>query len=367
MTADRGGGGTDGAARAGLRLLLLVFCIDEDHPVLAWQAAVARRLGERVERLVVLADKIGNHAPFESNTRIAAFPGKVLGIPHRLGARFLLNPFVFRLCREERIERVLIHMAHKWAYSLYPAFAALRLPVTTWYAHGTVSPSLKLAVAASDRMLTSSPEGCRVPSRKVVSIGQAIDTSLFLPGNAASRERVVYVGRISERKRVHAIYEVARCVVRQGTGISGFDIVGAPLTRDDLAYCNALQMRVWRDGMERCFRFHGVVPQARIGEFYERAFLHLNLSHTGSLDKTVMEALACGCPVLTTNPPFKDLLKEWPWMYMDDEEVPAVAAKVIEAFKDPSRVPGERLRELIESRHSMATYPDRVLANLGAP
>ena len=367
MTGGRRSRGTDGAARTGLRLLLVVFCIDEDHSVLAWQAAVARRLGERVERLVVLADKVGNHAPFGANTRIVAFPGKVLGIPHRLGARFLLNPFVFSLCRSEGIERVFIHMAHKWAYSLYPAFAALRLPVTTWYAHGTVSRSLKLAVTASDRVLTSSPEGCRIPSRKVVSIGQAIDTGLFLPGNTASRDRVVYVGRVSERKHVHTIYEVARCVARKESGISGFDIVGAPLTRDDLAYCNALQMRVWRDGMEGYFRFHGVVPQARIREFYERAFLHLNLSRTGSLDKSVMEALACGCPVLTTNQPFEDLLKEWPWMYMDEQEAPAIAAKVIEMFQEPSRVPGSQLRELIESRHSMATYADRVLSNLGAP
>ena len=49
-----------------------------------------------------------------------------------------------------------------------------------------------------------------------------------------------------------------------------------------------------------------VVSQRAMGELpaiYGSAFLHLNLSQTGSMDKTILESLACGCPTLIRSRP----------------------------------------------------------------
>lgn len=353
--------------RLNLRLLVIVYALDEDHPVLAWQCSVVQQLALKVDRLVVLAEKTGRVPAFPENVRVIELPGKVLGIPRRLGARVLSNRFVFRLCRSEGINCALVHMAHRWAYALYPVFRLLGIPVTTWYAHGTVNTSLRLAVAASKRVLTSSPEGCRVASDKVRCIGQAIDTDYFAPEKTQSTDRVIYVGRISSRKRIDSIYEVARHVAETEPRITGFDVIGAPVVVDDIAHCNSIQARAWHDGLEGYFRFQGAVPQRYVSRFYRRAFLHLNLSQTGSLDKTVLEALACGCPVLTTNPPFKSLLREWPWMFSEEEDPAVIADLVVRAYHNQGSRDPETLSRLIRENHAMSSYGNRILENLAVP
>jgi len=350
--------------RPGLRLLVIVYALDEDHPVLAWQCTVVRQLAPKVERMVVLTEKKGRVPNLPDNLRVIELPGKVMGIPRRLGARVLSNKFVFQLCRSEGVNCALVHMAHRWTYALYPTFRLLGIPVTTWYAHGTVNTSLRLAVAASKRVLTSSPEGCRVASDKVRCIGQAIDTDYFAPEETQSPDRVIYVGRISSRKRIDLIYEVAKHVAKTEPRISGFDLVGAPVVMDDIAYSNGVQARAWRDGLEGYFRFHGAVPQRHVSRFYRRAFLHLNLSRTGSLDKTVLEAIACGCPVLTTNPPFKSLLREWPWMFTEEEDPAVIADLVVQAYHNQGSPDTETLSRLIRENHAMSSYGERILDNL---
>ena len=53
-----------------------------------------------------------------------------------------------------------------------------------------------------------------------------------------------------------------------------------------------------------------ILYQTKTLEFYQSGDLFVNLSDTGSLDKAVLEAMACGLKILTSNEAFKSVLKE---------------------------------------------------------
>ena len=53
--------------------------------------------------------------------------------------------------------------------------------------------------------------------------------------------------------------------------------------------------------------FLGSQTQEQLREEYRRAGVFVHASETGSLDKVVLEALACGLPVITTSASLKNL------------------------------------------------------------
>jgi len=347
-----------------VRLLLITFVLDEMHPALAWQVYVLRELAKKVEKLYVLTSSVGETGDLPKNVEILVPPVRPLGIPHRFGGRWAFNWEMFRLCKEHSINAVFIHMAMEWAYILYPTFKILNLPVVMWYAHGTVTRRLRLAIKCVDRVITSTAEGCRVDDNKIQVIGQAINTDIFDIRSERRLENILYVGRISKRKRVNLLYQVYKDLQHsQGCKIS-FDIVGAPLNEEDLRYDSSLRYKISQDKCETCFSMHGLVLYERIPDFYETAFLHINVSETGSMDKTVMEALASGCPVLTSNSAFFELLEEYPEFLIRDDRSAAIAEQVAHIHQRRNQYDPVALRSIVLNGHDLNTYAGRVISSI---
>lgn len=346
-----------------MRLLLVTFVLDENHPALAWQVYVARELAKKVEKVYVLTSRIGETGNLPSNVEVIIPPVRPFGIPHRFGGRWAFNRDIYRLCKEHSINAVFVHMAMEWAYILYPAFKLLKLPVVMWYAHGSVTHRLRLAIRCVDRVVTSTPEGCRIDDKKIRVIGQAINTKYFNIKSKRLLKNIVYVGRISQRKRVKLLYQVHKELHCSENNYDkfNFDIVGAPLNEEDLRYDSNLRSTIWQDRMEHSFKMQGLVPYERIPDFYETAFLHINVSETGSMDKTVMEALASGCPVLTSNSAFFELLEDYPEFLIEDDKPEAIAEKVRHIYQRREQYDPVKLRSMVQDGHDMDTYADRVL------
>lgn len=336
------------------------FEMDEDSAVLAWQASVATRLAASCETVEVLTERSGR-VSVPGNMHVETIPRRPMGIPKRYGGSWLLNAQAIRLCRRYRIQVCFVHMAMEWAYHLYPAMRALGIPILLWYAHGTVTNRLRLAHACVDRVVTSTAEGFRIPSDKCTVIGQGVDTDLFMPPASGERADLVYVGRVSRRKRVDLLVRVIAEVRALSPGAPiRLRIVGPMLTAEDLAYDRELRVQVWELGLERHVTFEGFVPQAHVPSLYSSAFLHINLSQTGSMDKTVLEALACGCPVLTSNAAAFDLLNEHPECIVRGDNPREIAAGVLEHYAARENVRPAAFRELIVGAHDLDTHARRL-------
>lgn len=355
----------------GLRVLLVNFEMDDGSAVLAWQARVARELAARCERVVVLTEKLGEHvgAPNLVVEQVATRP---MGVPWRVGGKWFANPRVWQLCREHRIDVCFVHMAHEWAYRLAPALRAARVPVVLWYAHGTVSRRLRLAHRVAARVVTSSPEGFRIPSRKLSIIGQAIDTRLFdVPAERADPIDVLYVGRLSPRKRIERLLEaLAAFRRREPAAAVRLRLVGPALGDDASGYLARLRELAARLGVSNAVDFVGFVPQAETPVLYRTAFAHVNVSHTGSMDKTVLEALACGCPVVTSNVAFRELLAGQPGAFLERDEPDNVAASLQRLYAGRRHIDAAAWRSLVVGRHDIDGFMDALMRELtafGAP
>lgn len=343
-----------------MRLLIINFEMNTNSPVLAWPVRVVQELAPRFEQITVLTEIVGTLPDnLPDNVQIEVMPRRPLGIPRRLGSGFLINNQLSKLIKKHKPDACFIHMAHRWAYRFWPTFKRHGVPVLIWYAHGAVTWHLKLALAACDAAVTSTPQGLRLSSPKVHIIGQGIDAALFSPPEPYNpRAEIVSVGRLSASKRQHLMLEVLH-ELRKQQPEQGWKLVlaGPNLTGADTAYQDQVLQRITALGLQQSVTLTGALTQAQTVDLYKSASIHLNLSQTGSMDKTVLESFACGCPALTTNIAFADMLRDHPLMFSDKDEAATLAQKIIALRGHYSR---NDLRHLVLGQHDLAHWCDQV-------
>ena len=348
-----------------MRVAIINFEMSEASGVLAWQASIAREIAAQVEHVLVLTDELDESLLLPSNMVVEVLPRRPLGIPRRAGSGWLLNARIFRLMRGHKIDACFIHMAHEWSYRFAPALKALRIPVLMWYAHGHVPFKLRLSTSCATKIVTSTREGFRLSTEKLKIIGQAIDTDLFRPFDGNYGDDIIYVGRVSPRKRIDLLVDAMERVREHAPDLRiRLRIVGPVLTHADIAYDHRIRSRIWGTGLQDWVSLEGFVPQRHTPDFYRTAFLHLNLSETGSMDKTVMEALACGCPVITSNPAFRDILCGHPEFLLDSTDADTVAQRILFLRERRPEYSRSSLRELVIGRHDMTSYVKKIVTEL---
>jgi glycosyltransferase involved in cell wall biosynthesis len=352
-------------SKAALRVLIINFTLDERSPVLAWQASVAREIAERVQEVHVFTEWLGEFAP-PPNLTFDAMPHRPFGVPRRLGASWLMLPRLMGITRRFRPDVCFVHMAHEWCYRIAPYLRARGIPVLLWYAHGSVPWKLYLSNFGASRIVTSTPEGFRIETVKRRIIGQAIDTVMFNPDGArAHRVEVVSVGRVSRRKRTMLLVEaMAHVIKRPELAAARLILVGPTLTPDDARYEQELAARAAQLGLQENVELRGPMSQAETAALYETATLHVNVSDTGSMDKTVLEALACGCPVVTSNVAFFDLLKPVPAMLIAEPTPEALADRICEWLSGRHVIAAATAAEFVRGRNDLGGWTDRIVMEL---
>ncbi|MBX7142928.1 MAG: glycosyltransferase [Oligoflexia bacterium] len=346
-------------------LLFIAFDIDSNSQVLAWQQRVGTELAQYFAKTIIVAEKVGTHSLPESIT-VLAMPRVLLAGPlKRLKLRWLMLPWLAYKLRSQRIDVAFYHMCFEWAYRLLPLMRCKQATTAMWYAHGAVSWRLRIAERCVDRVFSSSKEGFRLKSKRLQVIGQAIDLRIFpLRPSHPNNLRIAVVGRISERKGIHICLE-ALSILRKTHNIPAcIEFVGAPVTAADKEYNSLINELVRSLALEDAVIFTPPQTLDNIHQVYWRSALHLNLSSTGSMDKVVLESLACGCPVLTSNDAYRAELKHYPDMVLERTDPPHVAERLrallsLQRFAEP-----QTLRALVEGKHDLSQNARQIVSTL---
>jgi glycosyltransferase involved in cell wall biosynthesis len=355
-----------------VRLLLVTPKLDPTDDLFGHVNGWAAALADRVERLYVVALWPGR-PNLPPNARFATLgkapdQGGAGSLASRAGWLVRLQRIVARLCLRGEVDAVLAHMGPVFAVAAAPIARLTGRPTFLWYAHGHVSPLLRLAHALVDGVGTSTPEGFRIPSDKVTITGQGIDLERFRPGESwPEHERLLSVGRISPVKRYEMVIDaLAAPALAVRTDLTA-ELVGGVHSEAEARYLEGLRSRVRAHGLEERICFVDGLPHAEIVPTYQRATLFATASVTGSLDKVVLEAAACGLSPIVCNPAFRGLYGDyWSALSFGQEADVAGLTERIAAWLE--RSPAERrdvalgLREEIARSHSVDRWADAVVA-----
>lgn len=263
-----------------MKLLITTQTVDRDDPVLGFFVRWIEAFAKHCEQITVLCLRAGAYE----------LPPHVTVIP--LGGTRLSRIYgVVResIARRSEYDRVFVHMNPEYVLAGGWLWRLLRKRVALWYTHKSVDRKLRIATFFANIVFTASKESFRLTSSKVRIMGHGIDTDFFTPDPRVPRgDWLLSVGRLMPSKRHDlAIREAAR----EGRELR---VAGAGPERERLAALARLR------GAD--VRFLGPLTQHQLRDEYRSARVLIHTSETGSLDKVVLEAAACGCPVSSSDP-----------------------------------------------------------------
>ena len=195
---------------------------------------------------------------------------------------------LLRLVWGGEYDAVFVHMNPEYVVVAGWLWRLLGKKVALWYTHKQVNLKLRIATLFANTVFTASKESFRLQSKKVRVMGHGIDTDFFCPDAGVVRgDWGLSVGRLTPSKRHDLAIEWASQAARP------LRIAGEGPERKNLeALARKLDVHV---------RLLGGLTQTQLLDEYRSAAVLVHRSETGSLDKVVLEALACGLPVDTTD------------------------------------------------------------------
>jgi glycosyltransferase involved in cell wall biosynthesis len=350
-----------------VNLLIFNLGMDADDSVLGHVTSWTNALARRCEHVSVITMFTGRVAVDDNVTVYSLGKERGWSEPRRLAEFWRL---VYRVRRERRIDACFAHMAPLFAVLFAPIARRSRIPVVLWYAHASVTPILRLAHLTSDRCVTATPAGFRIPSDKLFVLGHGIDVDRFRPPaavDATYAKTALSVGRIAPIKRIDEMVESISVLRERGTDLQ-LKLFGGPSTAEDRAYERELHARSERLGLDDLVEFAGPLGFPDIASAYHRGGLFLNLSETGAIDKAILESMASGCIPISRNASFQEIARDNGLEWLVPGNGPArVADCIIEAESrlesDRSEV-AQRLRRVVSERHSLDGLADAIMLHL---
>ena len=273
-----------------MKLLVVTQKVDIEDDVLGffhrWLEEFARH-----SSVTVIANSVGDHN-LADGIRINSL-GKEKGAG-KLVRLFRFWKFFSRYYKDT--DAVFFHMIPEFVLAASPFLIFKRRPSALWYVHKSVTRKLKWAEKLVDYIITASDLSFRLPSKKVIYTGHAIDSEFFQPAVSETNMRgggvkMLVLGRISPVKDVETVLRAAVILKETWPRQWMLSVVGGPAMPRDQEYLGSLKKLVKEKGLEPYVFFHGARPYTEVPSLYQEHDLFISMSCTGSLDKSVLEDL----------------------------------------------------------------------------
>lgn len=344
-------------------LLLVVSVLDERDDFFSYVVRWVRDFATTFDQVTVIASRVGvHHLPAAVNVHSL---GKEDGIPKwkRIWRYLVL------FSREYvKADVTLFFASPEFVLASSPFLLARRRITALWYVHRHVGVKLLAAERFVDYIFTAGESGFRIPSKKIVYVGHAVDTDLFVPSEA-SREsgqdpvRLLVVGRIAPIKNLEIIIHACDFLRRSHEFLWRLSFVGSPSVPRDYDYLRALKNLVSEKDLTKEITFEGSRSYREMPAVYQNNDLFISMAASGSFDKAVLEAMASGLSVITASAVFSEFL---PARYVLEAESPELLAERVKLLAREER-PNRMLRDIVVREHGLGRAIERMSQTLQNP
>jgi glycosyltransferase involved in cell wall biosynthesis len=344
-----------------MKLLIITQKMDKNDSVLGFMHGWVLEFARKVDLLTVICLEKGE-VDLPQNVTVLSL-GKEQGASK---IKYLFNFVRYIVSKRNEYDAVWVHMNQVYVVLGGLFWRIFGKTIGLWYAHGYVPFSLRFAEKMTHIVFTSTESGFRLHSEKTRVIGQGINTREFFPATSLPLEfKAITVGRISPIKDYETLIEAVAILKRRGVVVD-VDVVGGPGLSEQKLYLQKLKEYAVEKGVGGKIHFIGAVSNAKILPYLHEASVFVNTSHTGSLDKAGLEAMATGLPVLTCNEAYESVFGEYAELLMfakKDAEMLAEKLALLYRMDAAARAQlSVSMREIVKQGHSLEQFVEKIMA-----
>ncbi len=348
-----------------MRILFITQKVDLNDDALGAYHRWIEELAKKVEILNVICLYQGR-TELPANVRVYSL-GKEKG-QSRIKYIFLFWKYLFQLHRN--YESVFVHMNPEYVILAGWWWRLTGKKIILWYAHYLANVKLRLAAFFANTIVTSTRLAYPLKSKKLQVLQQGIDIERFRPLELKVKSlkfKVLFLGRIAPVKNIETLLVAVKGVGQTNSDIT-LTIVGEPTAGKpaELAYYEKIKKMTQNLGLKNRVNFLGRVSNNKTVEIYQDHDIFVNLTPTGSFDKSTLEAMACGTPVLVSNLAFEEYFdQDLKDLLMFKEGNAEDLQKKIDNFIllpiEKKQKIGVKLRDIIVKKHSLYNLVERIV------
>jgi glycosyltransferase involved in cell wall biosynthesis len=335
-----------------MRLLVLTQAVDNKDAALGFFHGWLEEFSRHFERITVICLKEGEHA---LPPQIAVHSlGKERGYGR---LRYVARFYALATASRHDYDAVFIHMNEEYAILGALLWRLWGKKVVLWRNHKMGSWRTKLACAFAHVVCYTSPESYVARFSNAVRMPIGIDTDQFAPqARAPEAHSVLFLGRLDAVKNVDMFVEALDQLADQKFRA---DIYGSP-TYADGSYARAVQERAARMVERGAVTFYPAVRHDKAAALYASHAVYVNLTPSGSFDKTIGEALACGCVVVAANAAVKEILGDLLVVPLSADAAAQRIGRALSLSEDERVAWALRGRAYVEQEHSLSLLAERL-------
>lgn len=280
------------------KLIIIAQKVDVNDDLLGFFVGWIRELAKHFDGVDIITLMKGEYN-FPSNVRVFSL-GKEKG-NNKLKQFFIFYGLLLRLIPGS--SGIFAHMSPIFAVASWPVAFLFGKKVCLWYLHRSVTLRLRIANLICRKIITADSDSLQLKSKKILAVGHGIDIEKF----SCSRDwqshqtpRILSVGRISPIKDYKTLIFAADKLNRSGVDFI-LKIIGRPVMPSDHKYHEEILKLTEDLGLNEKITFEGFVPYSKIENHYKEADIVVGMTPKGGIDKTILEAMASGALVFSSN------------------------------------------------------------------
>ncbi len=339
-----------------MRLLVFTQKIDKTDPVLGFFCDWVKSFSSKVDSITIICLEKGEF-DFSNNVSVYSL-GKERNVSK---ITYIKSLYHYLFLIRSSYDKVFVHMNEEYVLLAGLYWRLKNIPVYLWRNHPRGSIRTRMAVFLSTKVFCTSPDSFTARFKKTIIMPAGINTAVFRPIGGVLRRKysVCVVGRISPIKRIERALEAINKLVLSGVQVS-LSIVGSPLKKD-VKYYNSLKNYVSANHLVTYVSFVDAVTQDKLPDIYSSHEVCLNLTESGSFDKTIVEAAACGAIPLVSNESLSNLL---PAVCVTKDSVDEVSISLQRILEARTQVEIQKDLDLFVKSQDLNTLVERLFVEI---
>ena len=308
-----------------MKFLIITQKIDKTDSVLGFFCDWAFEFAKRSEKITIICLERGS-GEFPENVKVLSL-GKENGASR---IKYLWRFYRYIWSERKKYDTVFVHMNQEYVLLGGIFWKLFGKKIWLWRNHPMGSFATNVAVFLSDKVFCTSPYSYTARFKKTELMPVGVNTEIFtrIPSIRKIKNSILFLGRISSIKNPLVFVEALR-ILHEKEFVFHATIAGDPAQKD-IILRDELKRKIAEYGLAESIALRGGMTNAETVKMYNLHEIYVNLTPTGSMDKTILEAMACEETVIVANRSFKNVL---PDAFLCDEKNPSeLAEKLEQAF-----------------------------------
>jgi glycosyltransferase involved in cell wall biosynthesis len=272
-----------------MKLLIITQKVDKNDPILGFFHRWIEEFSKHWESIAVICLYKGV-CELPQNVRVLSL-GKEGG---ESKLKYIANFFKYIWNERKNYDKVFVHMNQEYILLGGLLWKLFNKDVFMWRNHHSGSFLTDIAASFCTKVFCTSRFSFTAKYTKTVFMPVGVDVVNFKPPTESVRipKSILSLGRISPSKNIDVLVDAVEKITIPTMTV---DIYGDALPHDH-EYLTKLKERVGKN-----ISFYKGIPNIETVKVYSTHDIFVNLSSSGMYDKTIFEAMACGCLILASN------------------------------------------------------------------